>query len=219
MSGALTSLPVRDALEYGDRPDPADGIFETILFTDSVAPLLDAHLERLAASARELYGVDPASPADSARRALPSGTGRLRVSFVPGHTTTVEHGPRGPDPIYTEVAPFVLARGLGPHKWIDRRLLDALTAVAGPAALPLLVDEDGSVLETARMNVLIEERGRLISPPADGRFRPGFGRLRLQYDEEPVDLDRLLAADAVVLTSALRVVRLPHGAAAKSASS
>ncbi len=104
----------------------------------------------------------------------------------------------------------MLPGGLGPHKWLDRRLLDAITVVAGTTALPLLVDDDGSVLESARMNVLIEERGRLISPPSDGRFRAGFGRRRLQYDEEPVDLDRLLAADAVVLTSALRVVRISH---------
>ncbi len=206
----LPALPIRDALDFGERPDPADGIFETILFTDGAAPLLDAHLERLVASARELYGVNPSSAAAAARRALPSGTGRLRVSFVPDDTTTIGHGPRGPDPVYTEVAPFVLPGGLGPHKWNDRRLLDAITAVAGPGALPLLVDDDGSVLEATRMNVLIEEHGRLVSPPADGRFRAGFGRTRLQYDEEPVDLDRLLAADAVVLTSALRVVRLPH---------
>jgi para-aminobenzoate synthetase/4-amino-4-deoxychorismate lyase len=98
---------------------------------------------------------------------------------------------------------------LGAHKWIDRRLLDSITTAAGPEALALLVDDDGSVLESTRMNVLIEERGRLISPLADGRCRAGFGRTRLQYDEEPVDLDRLLAADAVVLTSALRVIRLP----------
>ena len=129
---------------------------------------------------------------------------------MPDDTTTIGHGPRGPDPVYTEVAPFVLPRGLGPHKWNDRRLLDAITAVAGPGALPLLVDDDGSVLEATRMNVLIQEHGRLVSPPADGRFRAGFGRTRLRYDEEPVDLDRLLAADAVVLTSALRVVRLPQ---------
>ena len=211
MSPLLPALPARDALDFGARPDPAAGIFETILFTDGVAPLLDAQLERLAASARELYRVlFPHSVATVARRALPSGTGRLRVSFVPGGEPTIEHGPRGPDPVYSEIAPFVLPGGLGPHKWIDRRLLDAITAAAGPAALPLLIDDDGSVLEATRMNVLIEERGRLVSPPADGRFRAGFGRTRLQYDEEPVDLDRLLAADAVVLTSALRVVRLPH---------
>lgn len=206
----LTALPTRNALDFGERPDPAAGIFETVLVTDGVAPLLDAQLERLAASARELYRVIfPHSVATVARRALTDGTGRLRVSFVPGSEPKIDTGPRGHDPVYNELAPFVLPGGLGPHKWIDRRLLDSITAAAGPAAVPLLIDDDGSVLESTRMNVLIEERGRLISPPADGRFRPGFGRTRLQYDEEPVDLDRLLAADAVVLTSALRVVRLP----------
>ncbi len=207
---AFTSQPVRNALDFGERPDPAAGLFETILFSDGAAPLLDAQLERLAASARELYGVDPSALALATPPALPSGSGRLRVAFIPGSAPTIDHGPRGSDPSYSEIAAFVLPGGLGPHKWLDRGLLDAITVAAGTAAVPLLIDDDGSVLESARMNVLIEERGRLISPPSDDRFRPGFGRRRLQYDEEPVDLDRLLAADAVVLTSALRVVRLPH---------
>jgi para-aminobenzoate synthetase/4-amino-4-deoxychorismate lyase len=206
----LRSLPPRSALDFGERPDPAAGIFETILFTDGVAPLLELHLERLAASARELYNVAVSPVPAEALRDLPAGTGRLRISFMPGGAPTVDQGPRGTDPVYTEVAPFVLPGGVGPHKWIDRRLLDAITTAAGPHAVPLLLDDDGSVLESTRMNVLIEEGGRLVSPPADGRFRAGFGRTRLQYDEEPVDLDRLLAADAVVLTSALRVVRLPQ---------
>jgi para-aminobenzoate synthetase/4-amino-4-deoxychorismate lyase len=206
----LPSQPVRDALDFGERPEPERGIFETILFADGVAPLFDAHLSRLADSAQELYGARPPQLDAEPRLRPPSGSGRLRVSFVPGRTLTIDHGPRGSDPLYTRIAPFVLPGGLGRHKWIDRRLLDAIGDAAGEHALPLLLDDDGSVLESTRMNVLIEEHGRLISPPADGRFRPGFGRRRLQYDEEPVDLDRLLAADAVVLTSALRVVRLPH---------
>ena len=210
MTATFGTQPVRAALDFGERPDPAAGLFETVLFSDGAAPLLDAQLERLTESARELYGVDLAALAAGIRPAVPSGSGRLRVVFVPGRAPTIDRGPRGPDPVYTELAPFELSRGLGPHKWLDRQLLDAITAAAGTRALPLLVDVDGSVLESTRMNVLIEERGRLISPPTDGRFRPGFGRLRLQYDEEPVDLDRLLAADAVLLTSALRVVRLTH---------
>ncbi len=206
----MNVAPVRQALDYGERPDPAQGIFETVLISDGRAALLAAQLERLATSARELYDVelaplprscDPASPAPR--------SGRLRVSFVPGWSVRLEHGPRPPDPVYTELAPFVLPGGLGPHKWLDRALLDAISAAAGDRALPLLLDSDRSVLESTRTNVLIEERGRLISPPSDGRFRAGFGRARLRYDEEPVALDRLLAADAVVLTSALRVLRLP----------
>jgi para-aminobenzoate synthetase/4-amino-4-deoxychorismate lyase len=198
----------RQALDFAERPDAARGIFETLLVTDGAVPLLDAQIERLGASAAELFEatIEPGLAA-RARAAAPAGTARLRISLVPGRQPQIDHGPRPPDPVYTELAPFVLAGGLGPHKWLDRTLLDAITTAAGDRALPLLIDEDGSVLETTRMNVLIEEGGRLVSPPADGRFRAGFGRTRLQYDEEPVDLDRLLAADAVVLTSALRVLR------------
>ena len=85
-------------------------------------------------------------------------------------------------------------------------------AAAADGAMPLLIDTDGSVLESTWANVLIEERGRLISPPDDGRALPGIGRRAFRYDEEPVDLDRLLAADAVVLSSALRVIRIPRKA-------
>jgi para-aminobenzoate synthetase / 4-amino-4-deoxychorismate lyase len=200
---------VRQALDFGERPDPARGIFETVRVAAGAAPLLQAQLERLSASAEELYGVDLGPQLGGAAAAVPGGTGRLRVSFVPGRGTAIDHGPRGEDPCYTEIAPFALAGGLGPHKWLDRALLEAITAAAGPGALPLLVDEDGSVLESTRMNVLVQEHGRLISSPSAGRFRSGFGRGHLRYDEEPVDLDRLLAADAVVLTSALRTVRIP----------
>jgi para-aminobenzoate synthetase/4-amino-4-deoxychorismate lyase len=205
----VIAQPVRQALDFGERPDPSRGIFETILVADGTAPLLGAQLERLRRSARELYAVELGSQLVSDPPSVSSGSGRLRVTFVPGEGIASDRGPRGADPLYTEVAPFVLAGGLGSHKWLDRDLLDAIVAAAGDHALPLLVDVDGSVLESARMNVLIDERGHLISPPFDGRFRPGFGRSRLEYDEEPVDLDRLLAADAVVLTSALRVVRVP----------
>jgi para-aminobenzoate synthetase/4-amino-4-deoxychorismate lyase len=201
---------LRQALEYGERPDPAGGIFETMLVTDGTVALLEPQLERLRTSAHTLYGTTIEDRlAQAVTAATPPGTARLRVTLVPGRGAQIDHGPRPPDPIYTELAPFVLPAGLGPHKWLDRTLLDAIGSAAGDGALPLLIDADGSVLETDRMNVLIEERGRLISAPADGRFRSGFGRARLQYDEEPVDLDRLLAADAVVLTSALRVIRFP----------
>jgi para-aminobenzoate synthetase / 4-amino-4-deoxychorismate lyase len=200
---------LRQALDFGPRPDPALGIFETMLVKDGVLPMRDEHYARISASVRELYGVELPKPTLTGARRY--WTGRNRMTFVPGEGLTAEPGALGPDPVYTSIAAFVLPGGLGPHKWADRRLLDAITLEVGEGVLPLLVDGDGSVLESTRTNVLIEERGRLISPPADGRARPGVGRLQLRYDEEPVDLDRLLAADAVVLTSALRVLRLPGG--------
>jgi para-aminobenzoate synthetase / 4-amino-4-deoxychorismate lyase len=207
VSPGLALLSSRPALDFGPRPDPGSGVFETLLVTDGEVQLLDEQLVRLDASVRELYGIGSVPRADEVRDAAPPGDARLRVTFIPGSPATIDHGPIGPDPVYTGLTPFVLPGGLGPHKWADRRLLDAITLVAD-GTLPVLVDEDGSVLESARMNVLIEERGCLISPPADGRFRAGFGRRRLRFTEEPVDLDRLMAADAVLLTSALRTVRL-----------
>jgi para-aminobenzoate synthetase / 4-amino-4-deoxychorismate lyase len=208
VSTALRTEPLRDALDYGPRPDPELGIFETILVERCAIPALEAHLGRLDASARALYRCEPPSDLPARIRAQASGhSGRLRVTLMADATVTVGRAPLGAPPIYTAVAPFTLPGGLGGHKWADRRLLEAL-ADAAVGALPLLVDSDGDVLEASWANVLIEEQGRLISPQSDGRHLPGIGRRRLQYDEEPVDLDRLLAADAVVLTSALRIVRL-----------
>ena len=207
----MISHPVRQALDYGGRPEPARGIFETMLVLNGRLPQRDLHYARMDASAKELYGVEHAAPAPPTEQ-LPvrRWNGWSRIAYVPG--AGLQPGDLGftrPDPVYTGIAPFVLPGGLGRHKWLDRELLDGITAAAEPGALPLLIDEDGSVLEAAWANVLIEEAGRLVSAPVDGRALPGIGRRRLRYDEEPVELDRLLAADAVLLTSALRTVRIP----------
>lgn len=211
----MTAQAPKNALDFGPLPDPALGIFETMLVKDGELPMGDAHYLRLATSARELYSAEiPIPPAGPRPRPRRWWSGRTRLKFVPGEGLSAEVGPLGhvgPDPGYASIAAFLLPGGLGAHKWADRRLVDALTQEAGEGVLPLLIDSDGAVLEATWANVLIEERGRLISPPADGRSLPGIGRRQLRYDEEPVDLDRLLAADAVVLTSALRVVRLPGG--------
>lgn len=199
----------RDALDYGPRPDPALGIVETIRMQAGELVALDAHRDRMEASARELYGL---SLSLGFRHYGDAGDiGGVRVTLKPDGTTRIESTTVGADPVYTGIAPFVLANGLGSHKWLDRRLVDAVAAAAA-GAVPLLIDTDGSVLEATWANVLIEERGRLISPPEDGRALPGIGRRALRYDQEPVDLDRLCAADAVVLSSALRVIRIPRRA-------
>ena len=204
----MITQPIRQALDHGDRPDPAAGIFETMLVQDGLLPMRDAHYARINLSARQLYGEEGVvqEPTEPVYRR--GWTGRMRITYVPGEGLTRQPGELGPDPVYAGVAPFVLPGGLGRHKWADRRLVDAL-GDAAQGALPLLIDTDSAVLEATWASVLIEERGRLISPPDDGRALPGIGRLSLQYDEEPVDLDRLLAADAVLLTSALRTVRVP----------
>ena len=195
----------RRALDYGERPDPAAGVFETLLVRDRGVVGYLAHRDRMNASAGTLYGVAPLPAAAPPERR--HANGRMRLTFAPGAGISIEERQSAPDPVFSGIAPFELPGGLGPHKWADRGLVDALSAAAD-GALALLLDSDGAVLEATWASVLIEERGRLISPPSDGRALPGIGRTRLRYDEEPVDLDRLLAADAVVLTSALRTMRL-----------
>jgi hypothetical protein len=79
--GAPTRLP---------RPDPARGVFETILAVDGEPVLLDEHLARLAASVAELYELElPPIEIPSP----PPGAWRIRVVFTPGSGVTVAQEP------------------------------------------------------------------------------------------------------------------------------
>jgi para-aminobenzoate synthetase/4-amino-4-deoxychorismate lyase len=201
------------------RPDPAVGIFETVLVEEDGPVDLDAHLARLEASARALYGL--ALPPDLAARVVKAGRspGRLRVDLRPDGGVEIVRGPL-PHGRSAVLRPWTVPGGLGPHKWADRRLLEALEA-ASPGAAPLLLDADGAVLETSRANVFARGRdGVLRTPPADGRILPGTRRARILAGGEAVEaelgLDDLLSAGEVWLTSALRVVTVAgiDGAAA-----
>jgi len=217
------ALP-RRALLHGTRPDPELGVFETVLVQHGRPVALEAHLKRLAASMRELYGAAPpptllagavAAAAQTRERA------RLRVLADPDGAVRITVSPAGP--LYAlqypaRLEPFTLPGGLGAHKWRDRRLLEELTASAR-GAVPLLVDTDGCVLEAAYANVWIVEGEELITPPADGRLLAGTVRAALVAGDravrvEAIELERLAEADAVFLTSSIsgrHPARLEHG--------
>ena len=74
--------------------------------------------------------------------------------------------------------PTVIRGGLGPHKWLDRRLLAdmARSMALEPGEQLLIEDADGDVLETDRANVFAVINGVLHTPPADGRLLPGVTR-------------------------------------------
>jgi para-aminobenzoate synthetase / 4-amino-4-deoxychorismate lyase len=184
-------------------PDPSLGVFETILVEGGRALFLEEHLARLRASVRELYGAD----LELRLPELPAGPCRLRVVVPPSGAATVELAPLGEPNL--RLVPWTVRGGLGAHKWVDRRAIDEATERLG--ATPLIVDEDGSVLEASWANVWAQEGTRLVTPPADGRLLPGTARARLLRSapgaaEEPLTLERLRAADVIVLTSALRTV-------------
>lgn len=202
-----------------DRPDPALGVFTTMLVRDGVAENVGVHLARLEASVRELY-----------RRSLPGDLeDRIGAAAAahPFQRLRVLVGDRGlsvevetarlqsePEPQPAVLAPAYLPGGLGAHKWRDRRLLDRLERSLG--ALPLIVDLDDQVLEAATANVLIVEGATVVTPPLDGRLLPGTVREQalaaapaagLRAAEEPIALERLAAADEVLLSSAISGVR------------
>jgi para-aminobenzoate synthetase / 4-amino-4-deoxychorismate lyase len=184
------------------RPDPARGVFETLLVVDGRPVELDAHLDRLAASARELFGppamarvVGPARALAEARaaglapRAGAPGPalGRLRLTLAPDERGALDleataaavglatvFPPADPG---VALEPVTVAGGLGRHKWADRRLVEqAARALEG--AVALIVDGDGCVLEAERANVFALRGNALVTPPDDGSILPGIARAR-----------------------------------------
>jgi len=209
------------------RPDPERGVFATMLVVDGRPLELAAHVARLRASVRALYGEelpdDAAAVASAGAREL--ALGRLRLSVVPG-----EHGGRRLETVAQPIDRTVVLPGWayaldlrttvvegwnGAHKWADRRLLEQLDAQVAPATA-LLVDPVNGVLETTRANVFaVGEDDVLWTPPADGSILPGITRARtlevarelgLAVREEPLSVERVIAAAEVFVTGSVRGV-------------
>ncbi len=211
---------LRSALgRYRRRPDPAAGVFETLLVRDGEAVRAAEHLARIGASVATLYDAELPEDLPARMHALAEQAGApaaLRIVAIPqSHgplAVTLETAPPRRRALPIVLAPFVLPGGLGAHKWRDRRLLDQLAGDAASTPTPLLLDADGSVLEAAWGNVFALEGELLLTPPADGRVLPGVTRsalLRAAADagltavETDLPLARLVAADALLVTSAL----------------
>jgi para-aminobenzoate synthetase / 4-amino-4-deoxychorismate lyase len=216
-AAVATERAIRALGGGADRPDPALGVFSTMLVRRGRVVDLDAHLGRLRHSVRTLYGRE--LPRDLESRVLEAAAAaplqRLRVLAVPHDGAlgvTVEAGelPAEPDPDPVALVPASLPGGLGEHKWIDRRLLAELEDRLG--GVPLLVDLDGEVLEAAFANVWIVEEQVLVTPPLDGRQLHGTVRAALlaaardafEVREEAITLERLAGADEILLSSAVR---------------
>jgi para-aminobenzoate synthetase / 4-amino-4-deoxychorismate lyase len=228
--GSSATLPSSAAEVPGPQPEPARGVFETLLVLDGRPVELDAHLARLGASVRALYG----RPAPAVARDLivdgarGSGLARLRLGVAPEggelqagvRIAAVDESLLFPDwERGLELAPVVVAGGIGPHKWADRRLLEHADAGVAPR-LALILDRDGTVLEASRGSVFAVLDGVLVTPAADGRILPGVTRgrvlalaaaLGLPCREEILSFERLRSADEVFLTGAVRGIEPVRG--------
>jgi para-aminobenzoate synthetase/4-amino-4-deoxychorismate lyase len=175
------------------RPDPALGVFETLLVKDGVPVNLDAHLARLARSVEVLYG----ERLPEREITVPTqADGAVRIVYVPGHAPRVQARPLRPRALPVVLRPYTLPGGLGEHKWLDRRALDALSA---DGTTPLLLDADGALLEAAWGAVLVRRDGRLLTPREDGRILPSTSRPR---EAEEADL-WLRPGDGLFVSSSL----------------
>jgi para-aminobenzoate synthetase/4-amino-4-deoxychorismate lyase len=196
---------VRRAPRPTPRPDPAAGLYETVLVEHGDPRELGEHLQRLAGSAHALYG--HALPSDLAERARTAAhvheRARLRIDLVPGEDPAIAVTPLGPLGPVT-LRPVVVPGGLGPHKWRDRTLLEAHEN-EDPQTIPLLLDADGHVLEASRASIVVRAAdGLLYTPPHDGRILPGVTARRAGARPRALTLADLDHAEAVYVASALR---------------
>jgi para-aminobenzoate synthetase/4-amino-4-deoxychorismate lyase len=202
------------------KPDPARGLFETLLVLEGRPVELGSHLRRLATSLEAVYGQSlPEEIAALAReRAAGLPLGRLQLTVGPGGdgleckavaaaTDRDLHFPAWEGGARLRSLPF--PGGLGAHKWADRSPLPAWGD-----AVPLLLDGE-DVLEASRANVFAAHDGVLSTPPLDGRILPGITRAAvleiargegLEVRERHLGREELRGADEVFLTGSVRGV-------------
>lgn len=226
-SSSRAAASLSDAPVIRSTPDPTLGIFTTMLVREGRPERLAEHLARLGSSARACFSRElPGALAEQViqRAAALAGPHRLRVTVVPDAGSLrleVTHAPLNPPGTASPVEPWVLRPvvvpgGWGCHKWADRRALDAVPGPWSPVCDPLLVDEDGTVLETGRANVFVVRGGVVTTRPADGRILPGVMRARViaalrsagyEVRERDVALADLAEVSEVFVTNALRGAR------------
>ncbi|WP_298585668.1 chorismate-binding protein [uncultured Kocuria sp.] len=216
----LELLPALPALP----PIRGEGVFTTLLVREGAPVDLDAHLERLGTSCLACCGaaLPPGVRGEVLDRAsgLP-GPHRLRITAVPAPegaptvTVTVTATALPPEPVPPwRLVPVRLPGGLGGHKWADRRTLahEPVPGLWSRSCDPLLVDADGTLLETGRANVFVVVDGAVRTPPADGRILPGVVRARVlaalraaraDVRERPVRWEELARATEVFVTNSV----------------
>lgn len=204
--------------EHAATVDESLGIYDTLLVEDRHVADLEAHLARLDASVRAVYGTTIRAGLDDAvlrRAARLTGRQRMRIDAVPGAAgvvVTMSSRVIDDDADAWTLTPRTVEGGFGQHKWADRR---ALSFEGGPDRDLLLFSEDGGMLETARANVFVVHDDGVHTPPADGRILPGTARARvieiLREASVPVfqrrlTLDDLSTAAEVFVSNSLRGV-------------
>lgn len=199
------------------RPDPAKGVFETLLVVGGEPMEAAGHLARLGRSLAEIYGVELPAGTGELVGATAAGVelGRLRVTAVPdADAVDIQLEARPLDPaIMFPAAGATLRRldrpgGHGAHKWVDRAGMDHPDA--GPGQL---ICDDEELLEAGWANLFAVREETLWTPAADGRILAGMARAAIleiartegiETREQPLRTSDLLAAEETFLTNSVR---------------
>jgi para-aminobenzoate synthetase/4-amino-4-deoxychorismate lyase len=219
-------------------PDRDRGLFETMLVAAGRPVALDVHLARLAASLREVFGVElpDAVAAETIDAARELELGRMRIDVTPAADgNSFGHAVRAVaiDPAIffpprrdgADLIPVHPPAWDGAHKWADRDWLESLEAELGDDDVPVILAPDDDVLEAGRANVFAVLDGALATPPVDDRILPGTARaavlalaaeLGIETAERRLTLADLEAADDVFLTSSVRGIRPARSLAGRS---
>jgi para-aminobenzoate synthetase/4-amino-4-deoxychorismate lyase len=192
-----------------DRTAPGFHLIETMRF-DPVAgiALLEAHLERMKASAGELGFAFDRHAARNAIQALCfdlEAPARLRLTCARSGATTLEAAPLGEpwaEPVTCAILPLPVDAGDWRlrHKTSDRGFYeDALTVAREAGASEcLLLRDDGLLTEGCLTNVFVERDGVLVTPPASLGLLPGVLRASL-------------LANGAAVEGTIRIEDLEHG--------
>lgn len=202
-------------------PQPAPGAvapFETMGAKDAAIALWDRHLARLQGAARRLglpFAPGPELRAASAPLLLDNGhaDGMLKLQLVPtGKGLSIVMTTRARAPLSrVRLLPTVVERPASAPpadlKAAPRAFYDAVLQQAqdGGADDGIVVDRDGTVLETATANLWVRLDGVWTTPPLDGRVLPGIARALL--------LEGARAAGVAVAERHLTLGDLPRAAA------
>jgi para-aminobenzoate synthetase/4-amino-4-deoxychorismate lyase len=199
------------------QPDPAKGVFETLLVVGGRPVELDAHLARLRRSLDEVYDADLPAGAREEMVAAARGIqlGRLRLTVAPGEDR-LRHdliaGEVVPEAVFpergAELRSHSVPGGNGSHKWVDRRGMER--PHAGPGQL---ICDGEELLEAGWANLFAVREETLWTPAADGRILPGTARAAvltialesgLDVEEQPLRAWDLQAAEETFLTNSIR---------------
>ena len=197
---------------------PQFELLETLLYDGDGFFLLDKHLERLAGSAEYFdFAVDVAAVRqrlDALAGGLPEGPHRVRLLVGRGGHISLESTPLAieaasrPWRLRLADQPILSGNVFLYHKTTCRAVYDAACGVRGDCDDVVLWNEHGQITETTIGNLVVEEEGRLVTPPVACGLLPGVFRGHLletgQIEERIVTVDDLRRAQRLFIVNSVR---------------